>query len=140
MLDLYKDFIIDYGMNPRNRYNIKNYTYMEKGFNYLCGDSLILYLYIEKDCIKNISFNGVGCTISMASASLMTCMFKEKSIKSSLELFYIFKQLITNKEFKYDKYHNLNALANVNRFPSRIKCATLIWNTFFSILNHNGLY
>jgi len=137
MLDLYKDIIIDHGNNPRNKYIMKDYTHTFNGHNYLCGDSLIIYLKIYENNIKSISFSGAGCVISVASASLMTIVLKNKSIDSSINIFEYFKSIIVSGADINEKFSNLNVLAGVRKFPSRVKCATLIWNTFYGAVNVN---
>lgn len=129
MLDLYKDLIIDHGLNPRNMYIMEKFTNVARGFNPFCGDSFYLYLNIVDDSICDISFYGKGCSISTASASLMTVFLKKKSVVEAVSVFDYFKLLVKGKvECKHD-LHDLNVLSNVTRFPSRVKCATLIWHT-----------
>ncbi|MDP2763011.1 MAG: SUF system NifU family Fe-S cluster assembly protein [Enterobacteriaceae bacterium] len=137
MLDLYKDLIIDHGSNPRNKYVMKDCTNSAKGFNHLCGDSFELYLKVVGENIESISFNGSGCTISVASASLMTIIMKKKTIASSMELFRKFQDLILNGSASSD-LDELCILSNVRKFPSRVKCVTLIWHTFNHALNDKG--
>lgn len=130
MLELYKDLIIDHGLTPRNKYIIPIFTHSAKGFNHFCGDSVILYLNIKNNIIEDISFDGVGCSISIASASLMTNIFKKKYITEAMNIFDYFQNLIKNTTEKEEIYSDINVLASVNKFPSRVKCATLIWHTF----------
>ncbi|HIH2763297.1 MAG TPA: Fe-S cluster assembly sulfur transfer protein SufU [Candidatus Azoamicus sp.] len=128
MIDLYKDLIIEHGLNPRNNYTMKIYTHTAKGFNHFCGDSFTIYLELINKKIKNISFDGKGCSISTASASIMTISNKNKSILYFEKTFDYLKNLLNNKNIN-DKYSNINILSNIKNFPSRIKCATLIWHT-----------
>ncbi len=128
MIELYKDLIIDHGLNPRNKYIMKNFTHHSKGFNHFCGDAFDIYLNISNNIITNISFNGTGCAISIASSSLMTIYLKDKHTKNIYEAFNYFQNLIKNNIIKQDKFDNFNLLANVRKFPSRIKCATLPWH------------
>lgn len=128
MINLYKDLIIDHGMNPRNKCIIKNYTHTAKGFNHFCGDSFTIYLKLNNDQIESISFDGKGCSISTASASIMTISVKNKSILDFEKTFDYLKNLLNNNNIN-DNYEKINILSNVKNFPSRIKCATLIWHT-----------
>ena len=137
MLELYKDLIIDHGLNPRNKYKMEKFTHTGIAYNHFCGDSFILYLNIVNKNIYNISFTGEGCSISVASASLMTLNLKNKNLNEALDIFNYFKHLIQNNEEKNDKYIDINILKSVNKFPSRIKCATLIWHTFKNIITIN---
>lgn len=138
MIDLYKDLIIDHGMNPRNKCIIKDYTHIAKGFNHFCGDSFTVYLKINNDQIESISFDGKGCSISTASASIMTISAKNKSILCFEKTFDYLKDLLNNKQIIND-YEKINILSNVKNFPSRIKCATLIWHTTQDAINNGKL-
>ena len=135
MFDLYKDIIIDHGNNPRNKYIMKNYTHNYKAYNYLCGDSFIIYLNVCNNIIDDISFDGSGCVISVASASLMTIALKGNSLCFALKVFDYFKGIVV-KGYNVDKkFERLNILVNVRNSPSRIKCVTLIWNAFYNAVN-----
>jgi len=136
MFDLYKDLIIDHGLNPRNKYVLDKFTNSAKGFNHFCGDSFCLYLNVVNSYIKEISFDGSGCSISIASASLMTLSLKNKSIVESLEIFNYFKGIIRGDIECKDNLPNINVLSSVKKFPSRVKCATLIWHTLHDALIH----
>lgn len=128
MIDLYKDLIIEHGLNPRNNYIMNDCTHHAKGFNHFCGDSFTVYLKLANNNIINISFEGKGCSISTASASIMTISTKNKSILYFEKTFDYLKNLLNNKAID-EEYININVLSNVKNFPSRIKCATLIWHT-----------
>ncbi|HIH2763626.1 MAG TPA: Fe-S cluster assembly sulfur transfer protein SufU [Candidatus Azoamicus sp.] len=128
MIDLYKDLIIEHGLNPRNKYIMKDHTHEAKGFNHFCGDSFTIYLKIINNKIESVSFEGKGCSISTASASIMTISSKNKSLLYFEKSFDYLKNLLNNKELE-EKYKDINILSNVKNFPSRIKCATLIWHT-----------
>ncbi len=135
--ELYQEIIIDHGTNPRNNFKIKNYNYNKTGFNPLCGDTIDLYLFIENNNIKDISFQGQGCSISIASVSIMTEIIKNKTIKEALNIFNIFNHIIKNKKYnksEIDNLYKLKALGNVKKFPTRIKCATLAWHTLKIII------
>lgn len=136
MLDLYKDLIIDHGVNPRNKYVMTNFTNFARGFNYFCGDKFDLYICISNSLINEISFNGVGCSVSTASASLLTFFLKNKSLIYAESLFVYFTTLIKdiNAVCYDDSYYELNVLSNVRNYPARVKCATLIWHTLVDAL------
>jgi len=129
MFDLYKDLVIDHGLNPRNKYVMEKFTNFARGFNHFCGDSFNLYLNVVDECIQNVSFYGEGCSVSIASASLMTMYLKKKTLIEAKVLFNYFNLLIKNDIEINDEFHDLNVLSNIKRFPSRVKCATLIWHT-----------
>ncbi len=134
MFDLYKDLVIDHGINPRNKYYMKSFTNHGRGFNFFCGDSFDLYLKIVDNCIKEISFEGKGCSISTASASLMTLSLKKKTTLEALEVFFYFKGLVMKSFKPKEKFGDLNIFSSIKKFPSRVKCATLIWYVFHDIL------
>ena len=133
--DLYQEIIVDHNRNPRNFGIIDNADKIIEGFNPLCGDKLKLYLKTEGQNIADISFDGSGCAISVASASLMTDAMKGKSIKDAELLFNSFHELITNENGADGKsLGKLAVLAGVKDFPARVKCATLCWHTLHSAI------
>ena len=133
--DLYQEIIVDHNRNPRNFGIIDNADKIIEGFNPLCGDKLKLYLKTEGQNIADISFDGSGCAISVASASLMTDAMKGKSINDAELLFNSFHELITNENGVDEKsLGKLAVLAGVKDFPARVKCATLCWHTLHSAL------
>ena len=134
--DLYQDIIVDHNRSPRNFRKIDKANCMLEGFNPLCGDRLTLYLKMGDGKINDISFDGSGCAISVASASLMTELMKDKSIGEAQSIFEDFHQLLTDNNSKIDiqKIGKLSALAGVREYPTRIKCATLCWHTLRSAL------
>lgn len=134
MLELYKELIIDHGLTPRNKYIMSEFTTSARGFNHFCGDSVTIYLSLKNNIIENISFDGVGCSISIASASLMTNTLKKKHITEALNIFDYFQNMIKNKIDENQTYSDINILASVNKFPSRVKCATLVWHVFKNAL------
>jgi nitrogen fixation NifU-like protein len=105
-----------------------DFTHSAKGFNYFCGDIFNIYLKIIDNKIENISFDGKGCSISTASASLMTISIKNKKINEFIETFDYLKKLLNNKNIENNSEY-ISILSNVKNFPSRVKCATLIWHT-----------
>ena len=133
--DLYQEIIVDHNRNPRNFVIIDNAEKIIEGFNPLCGDKLKLYLKTEGQNIADISFDGSGCAISVASASLMTDAMKGKSINDAELLFNSFHNLITNENGADGKsLGKLAVLAGVKDFPARVKCATLCWHTLHSAI------
>jgi len=133
--DLYQEIIVDHNRNPRNFGIIDNADKIIEGFNPLCGDKLKLYLKTEGQNIADISFDGSGCAISVASASLMTDAMKGKSINDAELLFNSFHNLITNENGADEKsLGKLAVLAGVKDFPARVKCATLCWHTLHSAI------
>ena len=133
--DLYQEIIVDHNRNPRNFGIIDNADKIIEGFNPLCGDKLKLYLKTEGQNITDISFDGSGCAISVASASLMTDAMKGKSINDAELLFNSFHGLITNENSADEKsLGKLAVLAGVKDFPARVKCATLCWHTLHSAI------
>ena len=133
--DLYQEIIVDHNRNPRNFGIINDADKIIEGFNPLCGDKLKLYLKTEGKNIADISFDGSGCAISVASASLMTDAMKGKSINDAELLFNSFHNLITNENGVDEKnLGKLAVLAGVKDFPARVKCATLCWHTLHSAI------
>lgn len=134
--ELYQQMIIDNSQHPHNFCVLKNTSKSQEGYNPLCGDKVTIYLTEKDGKISDISFQGSGCAISIASASLMTDSIKGKTIAETLELFNEFQQLVTTGKAKNpEKLGKLIALANVNEFPMRVKCATLPWHTLKAIIN-----
>jgi nitrogen fixation protein NifU and related proteins len=138
--ELYQELIIDHGTKPRNFCALTNANYFAEGFNPLCGDKIKLYLLIENDIVLKATFEGVGCAISTASASIMTEMLPGKTTSEALDLFAKFKTLITNEEQNQTKdLGKLLALASVKNFPSRVKCATLSWHTLDAAIKNQEI-
>ena len=126
--ELYQETILEHGQNPRNFGRIKKANYWAESFNPLCGDHYWIYLKISKNMIKDISFEGEGCLISKASASLMTEIVKDKRIKEAEKTFRFFQQLVTGKQLKEKRLlAKLSAFARLYKFPMRIECALLPW-------------
>ena len=137
--DLYQEVIVDHNRSPRNFGKLDKPNRTLEGFNPLCGDRLTLYLNIADDKIDDISFDGSGCAISVASASLMTEAMKGKSTSEAEEIFNNFHVLVTSdgEDADLDKLGKLAALAGVRDYPTRVKCATLCWHTLHSVLEGN---
>jgi len=126
--DLYQEVILDHNRRPRNFRAIEGGRRAE-GYNPLCGDRLTLYLRVDNDVIKDVSFQGSGCAISKASASLLTESVKGKTIAEAAVLFDRFQRMITAADAPVDDLGKLNVLAGVRQFPVRVKCASLAWHT-----------
>lgn len=134
--ELYQEIIIDHGKLPRNFGSLDQANHHQLGHNPLCGDRLMLHALIENDKIQDLKFEGAGCAISMASASLMTESLKGKTIEQAMDLFKHFHELVTlGKEAEIDM-GKLAVFAGVAEFPARVKCASLAWHTLQAIL-HN---
>ena len=134
--DLYRDVIVDHNRSPRNFRKIADGRSQE-GFNPLCGDKLTVYLKLEGDKISDLSFEGSGCAISVASASLMTERLKGKTRAEALELFDEMHELLTSSTAPADteSLGKLAALSGVREYPSRVKCASLCWHTLKGALD-----
>jgi nitrogen fixation NifU-like protein len=133
--DLYREVILDHNRRPRNFHAVADATHRAEGFNPLCGDRLTLYVQLDGDRITDIGFEGSGCAISKASASLMTEAVKGKTLQEARELFERFHQMVTAApEQDVEDLGKLSALAGVREFPVRVKCASLAWHTLKSAL------
>ena len=145
--DLYREIILDHYRSPRNRGELETPPAIRvEGFNPLCGDEIVVYLDVEDDVLKNIKMTGTGCSISQSSASLMSAAVKGKSLEQVRATIATFKELMTVHEStlahddeppKVDlrALGELAALQGVVKFPVRIKCATLSWNTLIQGLD-----
>ena len=136
--DLYQEVILDHNRRPRNFRVIEDGSSAE-GFNPLCGDRITVYLKVENGTIKDVSFQGAGCAISKASASLMTESVKGKTIEEATALFERFQRMITGSaDSSTESLGKLTVLAGVRQFPVRVKCATLAWHTLRSAVAAPG--
>ncbi|GAB4293739.1 MAG: SUF system NifU family Fe-S cluster assembly protein [Ignavibacteriaceae bacterium] len=138
--ELYQQVILDHNKSPRNFRRMENPDSQAEGYNPLCGDHFHIYLQFENDKIKDISFDGAGCAISKASASLMSSVIKGKTKKEAEELFEKFHELVTGKEKGEPDTNDLGKLtvfAGVREFPARVKCASLAWHTMINALKGN---
>ncbi|MBK9294879.1 MAG: SUF system NifU family Fe-S cluster assembly protein [Oligoflexia bacterium] len=135
---LYQEVIIDHSKRPRNFKKIDNFNKEAEGFNPLCGDRLNLYLKTDGNKIIDASFQGQGCAISTASASMLTEIIKGKSVDEALKLFEMFHALVTTGGAPKDETQlgKLAVFAGVHEFPARVKCASLSWHTLkMALLN-----
>ena len=140
--DLYQEVVIDHARRPRNFQKLENPTCTAEGFNPLCGDHLTLYVKLGDGVIEDIAFQGDGCAISKASASLMTTAVKGKKPEEALAIFGRVHTLLTEGargEANLEGVGKFAALSGVWEFPLRIKCATLAWHTLRNVLEgRNG--
>ena len=139
--ELYQEIILDHGKNPRNLRKTDNFNKDAKGYNPLCGDKVHIYLKLsENKKVEDISFEGQGCAISMASASIMTGLVKGKEENEVKEIVKDFLEMIkekdklNNKILKDDEKTKLMCLSGVKQYPMRVKCATLSWHTLISAI------
>ena len=141
--ELYQEIILDHGKNPRNLRRTDNFNKDAKGHNPLCGDKVHVFLKLnENKKIEDISFEGSGCAISMASASIMTDLVKEKEEKEAKKLIKDFLDMIKEKSsltsniLDDDQKTKLMSLSGVKQYPMRVKCATLAWHTLTSAITN----
>ena len=139
--DLYQEIIVDHNRSPRNFRKIDEHTHTAQGFNPLCGDKLTMYIVLDGDVISDISFEGSGCAISVASASLLTERLKGKTVAEARKTFEELHTVFTSPDEPEDleALGKLGALAGVRAYPSRIKCASLSWHALNSALNSGGV-
>ena len=143
--ELYQELILEHGKNPRNLRKTENFNKDAKGNNPLCGDNVHVYLKLsDQRKIEDVSFEGSGCAISMASASIMTDLIKGKSDNEAKEIIEDFLGMIKenpelkNNILKKDDKTKLMCLSGVKQYPMRVKCATLSWHTLVSAMEKNG--
>ncbi len=136
--DLYQEVILDHNRRPRNFGPLSAANHRAEGNNPLCGDRITVYLDVEGDRIRDVSFEGAGCAISTASASLMTEAMKGRSVEEARSLFHGFHELVTQGKDQADEGEDLGKLAvftGVREYPMRVKCATLAWHTLMAALD-----
>ena len=143
--ELYQELILEHGKNPRNLGKTENFNKDAKGNNPLCGDNVHVYIKLnDQRKVEDISFEGSGCAISMASASIMTDLIKGKSDNEAKEIIEDFLGMIKenpelkNKILKEDDKTKLMCLSGVKQYPMRVKCATLSWHTLVSAMEKDG--
>jgi len=137
--ELYQQVILDHNKKPRNFRKLENANRKAEGYNPLCGDQLNIYLSINGDQVTDISFEGSGCAISKASASMMTQAVKGKSQAEVEQLFDEFHRMVTgvlDEETEPNHLGKLKIFAGVREFPVRVKCASLSWHTMHAALNN----
>tara|TARA_Y100000310_G_scaffold84054_1_gene80799 strand:- start:132 stop:602 length:471 start_codon:yes stop_codon:yes gene_type:complete len=139
--ELYQEIILEHGKNPRNLRKTENFNKEAKGHNPICGDKVHVYLKLnENKKIEDVSFEGSGCAISMASASIMTGLIKGREEKDTKEIVEDFlgmikeKPELSSKNLNEDEKTKLMCLSGVKQYPMRVKCATLAWHTLTSAI------
>lgn len=134
--ELYQQVILDHNRNPRNFHELQDATSRVDGYNPLCGDHYTVFLRLDGDTIREVSFTGNGCAISKASASVMSSTVKGKSKDEAERLFDTFHRLVTGDQsgLSAADLGRLAAFSGVSEFPARVKCATLAWHTLRSAL------
>ena len=142
--ELYQEIILEHGKNPKNLRKTDNFNKDAKGYNPLCGDKVHVYLKLnENKKVEDISFEGEGCAISMASASIMTDLVKGKEENEVKEIVSDFLKMIKEKDeittnlLKDDEKTKLMCLSGVKQYPMRVKCATLSWHTLTSAIDRS---
>ena len=140
---LYQDIILEHGKSPRNLGKCEGYSHEAKGYNPLCGDKVHVYLKSNnKKKVESLTFEGEGCAISLASASIMTELIKGKSFEEAREIMDAFLNMIKNtseirsNHLDEDQKTKLMSLSGVKQFPMRVKCATLSWHTLVSAIEN----
>jgi nitrogen fixation NifU-like protein len=137
--ELYQQVILDHNKKPRNFRRLATANHTAEGFNPLCGDQLTVYLQLEDEAVKDISFEGSGCAISKAAASMMTQAVKGKSKQQAEQLFSEFHKMVTgelDEETTPNQLGHLQIFSGVREFPVRVKCATLAWHTMQAALTN----
>ena len=140
--ELYQEIILDHGKNPKNKGKCLGFNHEAEAHNPLCGDKVHIYLNLDKEnIVKDISFEGEGCAISLASASILTETLKNKDLNLTKNISENFLEMIKNKKkllinsLDEDQITTLSSLSGVQEFPMRVKCATMAWHTYLSALN-----
>lgn len=134
--DLYQQVIFDHYKRPRNRHALEHPSHEAEGHNPLCGDNVKVYLEVDDGVIRDVGFEGGGCAIATASASLMTEALKGRRVAEVEHLFEEFHDMVTSQEAPAgDRLGKLEVLAGVREFPARVKCATLAWHTLRAALH-----
>ena len=140
--ELYQQVILDHNKKPRNFRKLESANHSAEGYNPLCGDHLTVYLNLENDAVKEVSFEGSGCAISKAAASMMTQAVKGKRKQDAEALFAAFHRMVTADDYEdkaEEELGNLKIFEGVREFPVRVKCATLPWHTMHAALNNREL-
>jgi nitrogen fixation NifU-like protein len=135
MRELYQQVVLDHNRDPRNFRRLEPASHVAHGHNPLCGDKIDVYLDIDQGVVRDVAFEGDGCAISTASASIMTELLKGRPASQAQELFELFHRLVSEGGVKVPpEFEQLAVLAAVRQFPSRVKCATLPWHTLRAAL------
>jgi nitrogen fixation NifU-like protein len=138
--DLYQEVVFDHNRNPRNFRVMADATRKIDGYNPLCGDKITLYIKVNGEVIEDVSFQGSGCAISTASASLMTEIVRGQTEAQAHELFELFHRITTGQDERadFEALGKLAVLAGVRAYPARVKCATLPWHSLEAALKNAG--
>ena len=143
--ELYQEIILDHGKNPRNKGICKDHSHDAKAHNPLCGDKVHVYIKLDKEKkVLDLSFEGEGCAISLASASILTETLKGKDITFAKKVTEDFLSMVKNKtkitvnSLTEDQITTITSLSGVQEFPMRVKCATMVWHTFMSAVDKNN--
>jgi nitrogen fixation NifU-like protein len=140
LTDLYQEVILDHNRRPRNYHAVDNANHTAEGYNPLCGDRLNLFLRVENGVVTDVGFQGSGCAISKASASLMTDSIKGRPVEEIRDLFRRFHTMVTTPpDQPVENLGKLSVLAGVREFPVRVKCASLAWHTLKAALDREAL-
>ena len=139
--DLYQEILLEHNRRPRNFRTLENATHHADGFNPLCGDEISLQLRVDEETVGDVGFQGHGCAISRASASLLTQAVKGASTSDAMAMFEEFHRMLTepDAELDYDLLGDLEMLAGVIAYPTRIKCAILAWHTLKAAMDGEGV-
>ena len=139
--DLYQDIILEHGKSPRNFGKCEKYTHEAKGHNPLCGDKVEIFLKLNNEKkVENLTFEGSGCAISMASTSIMTELVKGKPLETAKKIIEAFLNMVKNtreiksEDLNEDQKTKIMSLSGVKQYPMRVKCATLAWHTLTSAM------
>ena len=138
LTDLYQELILDHNRRPRNYGVLPDATHSARGHNPLCGDKLVLYLHLDGDRITSVSFEGSGCAISKASASLMTEAVRGRTVEEATVIFDRFHAMVTSpmdQPVDLEAAGKLAVFAGIREFPMRVKCASLAWHTLQAALS-----
>ena len=139
--EIYQEVILDHNKSPKNRRDLEEANCSADGYNPLCGDKVSVKALVDNGVIKDVAFEGIGCAISTASASLMTESIKGKTVEEAEALFHRFRAMVTDDESNAEGGDRVNlgkltAFEGVCEFPVRIKCATLVWHTLQAALKN----
>ena len=140
--ELYQQVILDHNKKPRNFHKLESANHTAEGFNPLCGDQLTVYLQLENGAVKDIGFEGSGCAISKASASMMTVAVKGKSKQEAEDIFGEFHRMVTgelDEENEPNTLGRLKIFAGVREYPVRVKCASLPWHTLHAAFENKEI-
>jgi nitrogen fixation NifU-like protein len=140
--ELYQQVILDHNKKPRNFHKLEGANRTAEGYNPLCGDQLTVYMQLEDEVVKDVSFEGSGCAISKAAASMMTQSVKGKTKQEAETLFDEFHRMVTGEletDVEPNNLGRLTIFAGVRDFPARVKCASLSWHTMHAALKGEGV-